>query len=166
MAFPPSGGGGGSIPANMVIWLVIGILVFIALIFVFVFTAAFVWGPRLIRKLSGTTGPMVNGLSGEAIIESIADTGMTVSMRGVGAYAPDYRFVLQVSPAGGEATYRVETKALVPRLYLPLVVPGAHVGVLIDPTDPARVSIDFTRLADLSGRTWVAGQSEYSSVRT
>jgi hypothetical protein len=28
-----------------------------------------------------------------------------------------------------------------------MIVPGARVGVLIDPADPSRVSIDFTRIA-------------------
>ena len=145
------------VPADMVLWLVLGILIFVAVIVVFSITAAFVWGPRLIRKLSGTTGPIKNGVPSDAIIESIADTGMTVTMRGVGAYAPDYRFVLQVTPIGGGAPYQVQTKALVPRLFIPMVVPGARVGVLIDPTDPTKVSIDFGRLGGAAAAGWGAG---------
>jgi hypothetical protein len=144
----------------MVPWLIFGILVFVAVIVVFSITAAFVWGPRLIRKLSGTTGPIANGVPSEAIIESIADTGMTVTMRGVGAYAPDYKFVLQVTPIGGGAPYRVEMKALVPRLYLPMVVPGARVGVLIDPANPTTVSIDFSRMSGASPAGWAASAAE------
>lgn len=104
------------------------------------------YGPWLIRKISGTTGPIKGGLPGDAVIESIADTGTTVTMPDVGPDAPEYKFGLQVTPAAGGAPYQVEVKALVPRLYIPMVVPGAHVGVLIDPTNPMKVSIDFGRM--------------------
>ncbi|MGD0409794.1 MAG: hypothetical protein ABSB34_12500 [Candidatus Limnocylindrales bacterium] len=165
MTFPPPGNGHGSaIPANMVPWLVLGILIFVAVIVVFSITAAFLWGPRLMRKLSGTTGPIKNGEPSDAIIESIADTGMTVTMRGVGSYAPDYRFVLQVSPVGGGAPYQVQTNALVPRLFIPMVVPGARVGVLIDPTDPTKVSIDFGRMGGASAAGWAANPASGASA--
>jgi hypothetical protein len=164
MGFPPPGGNNdGGIPADMVPWLVFGILIFVVVIVVFSITAAFVWGPRLIRRLSGTTGPIKNGVPSDAIIESIADTGVTVTMRGVGAYAPDYRFVLQVTPVGGGAPYRVQMKALVPRLFIPAVVPGARVGVLIDPTDPSKVSIDFSRMGGASAAGWGAGPAAGAS---
>ena len=93
-------------------------------------------GPAADSQADRDHGSIKNGLPGDAIIESIADTGVTVTMWGVGAYAPDYKFGLQVTPAGGGAPYSVEAKALVPRIYIPMVVPGARVGVLIDPTDP------------------------------
>ena len=157
MAFPPPGNNN-SIPGDMVPWLIFGILIFVVVIVVFSITAPFLWGPRLIRKLSGTTGPIRNGVPSDAIIESIADTGVTVTMRGVGAYAPDYRFVLQVTPVGGGAPYRVETKALVPRLYMATVVPGARVGVLIDPTNPMKLWIDFSRMGGASAAGWSAGR--------
>jgi len=146
----PATNSNSSLPGDMVLWLVFGILIFVAVIVVFSITGAFLWGPRLIRKLSGTTGPIENGVPSDAIIEGISDTGITVSMRGVGAYAPDYRFVLQVDPIGGGAPYRVELKALVPRIYIPMVVPGARVGVLVDPANPMNVSIDFTRMGRMS----------------
>jgi hypothetical protein len=157
MAFPPPGNNNSSILGDMVPWLIFGILIFVVVIVVFSITAPFLWGPRLIRRLSGTTGPIKNGVPSDAIIESIADTGVTVTMRGVGAYAPDYRFVLQVTPVGGGAPYRVETKALVPRLYMATVVPGARVGVLIDPTNPMKLWIDFSRMGGAPGAGWSAG---------
>ena len=157
MAFPPPGSNNSGIPGDMVPWLIIGIVVFVVVIVAFSITAPFLWGPRLIRKLSGTTGPIQNGVPSDAIIESIADTGVTVTMRGVGAYAPDYRFVLQVTPVGGGAPYRVQMKALVPRLYIATVVPGARVGVLIDPTNPMNLSIDFSRMGSASAAGWSAG---------
>jgi hypothetical protein len=144
----PASNSSGAISGDMVIWLVLGILVFTAAIVAFAITGAFIWGPRLIRKVSGTTGPIKNGVPSDAIIETIADTGLTVTMRGVGAYAPDYRFGLLVTPLGGGTPYQVEVKALVPRLYIPMVVPGARVGVLIDPADPSNVWIDFSRISD------------------
>jgi len=163
MGFPPPGGNNNGIPGDMVPWLIFGIVIFVVVIVVFSITAPFIWGPRLIRKLSGTTGPIKNGLPSDAIIESIADTGVTVTMSGVGSYAPDYRFVLQVTPVGGGAPYRVQMKALVPRLFIPVVVPGAHVGVLIDPTDPTKVSIDFSRMGGASAAGWGAGPAAGAS---
>src|ERR1035437_8630188 len=159
MAFPPPDNNSSSIPGDMVPWLIFGILIFVVVIVVFSITAPFIWGPRLIRKLSGTTGPIKNGVPSDAIIESIADTGVTVTMRGVGAYAPDYRFILQVTPVGGGAPYRVEVKALVPRLYIPMVVPGARVGVLIAQTNPMKLSIDFNRMGGASAAGWGAGHA-------
>jgi hypothetical protein len=67
-------------------------------------------------------------------------------MPDVGPDAPEYKFGLQVTPAAGGAPYQVEAKALVPRLYIPMVVPGAQVSVLIDPKNPMKVSIDFSRM--------------------
>jgi hypothetical protein len=37
-------------------------------------------------------------------------------------------------------------KAAIPRLYIPLVLPGARIGVLIDPTNPMKVSPDLGRI--------------------
>jgi hypothetical protein len=102
------------------------------------------YGSWLIRKISGVTGPIKGGLPGEAVIESISDTGVTVTMPSVGPDAPEYKFDLQVTPAAGGAAYAVQTKAIVPRLFIPMVVPGANVGVVIDPKDPSKVSIDFS----------------------
>jgi hypothetical protein len=103
------------------------------------------YGGWLIRKLTGTA-TIKGGVPGDAVIESISDTGVTVSGAGFGAEAPEYKFALQVTPAAGGAPYSVETKGIVPRIYIPMVVPGAHVGVLIDPENPAKVSMDFSRM--------------------
>lgn len=133
------------IPLDAIPWIV-----FVVVVVVFSVTAPFLWGPWLIRKLSGVSGPIKGGIASDAFIESIADTGVTVTMPSVGPDAPDYKFTLQVTPIAGGAPYQVVTKALVPRLYVPMVVPGARVGVLIDPTDPQRVSIDFSRINQAS----------------
>jgi hypothetical protein len=81
------------------------------------------------------------------MIESIADTGMTITSGSVGPDAPVYKLGLQVTPVGGVgAPYPVEIKEAIPRLYVPMVLPGARIGVLIDPTNPMKLSIDFSRI--------------------
>lgn len=145
------------------------VVIFVVVVVVFSITAPFLWGPWLMRKMTGTTGPIKGGLPSDAIIESIADTGTTVSMPGVGANAPEYKFGLQVNPPGGAgAPYQVQVKALVPRLFLPMIVPGARVGVLIDPTNPMMLSIDFSRINAASmagaGADPGAGMSEAAAV--
>src|SRR5664279_4274416 len=99
------------------------------------------------RKLSGTTGPIKNGVPSDALIESIADTGTTISSPSVGPDAPVYKLGLQVTPIGGAgAPYQAEVKSAIPRLYIPMVLPGAHIGVMIDPLNPMNVSPDFSRI--------------------
>lgn len=101
----------------------------------------------LVRKFSGTSAPVKNGLPSSALIESIADTGMTITSPSAGPEAPVYKLGLRVTPVGGAgAPYPVEIKEAIPRLYIPMVLPGATIGVLIDPTNPAHVSPDFSRI--------------------
>jgi hypothetical protein len=101
----------------------------------------------LVRKLTGTAGPIKNGVPSDAFIESIADTGTTITSPSVGPDAPVYKLGLQVTPIGGAgAPYQVEAKSAIPRLYIPMVLPGARIGVTIDPLNPMNVSPDFTRL--------------------
>jgi len=109
------------------------------------------------RKMTGTTGPIKNGVPSDALIESIADTGTTVSTPSTGPDAPVYRLGLQVTPIGGAgAPYQVEIKAVIPRLYIPMVLPGARIGVLIDPTDSTKVSADFSRMGAMAGPSMAA----------
>ena len=124
----------------------IPVIVFVVVVVIFSITAPFVWGPWLIRRLAGVSGPIKGGLPSEATIQSIADTGVTVTMSGVGPEAPDYKLGLLVDPVGGGAPYEVTVKTLVPRIFIPMVVPGARVGVTIDPTDPNKVAVDFSRM--------------------
>jgi hypothetical protein len=101
----------------------------------------------LVRKLSGTTAPVKNGVPSTAMIASITDTGMTITSPTAGPDAPVYKLELQVTPIGGAgAPYSVEIKEAIPRLYIPMVLPGATIGVMIDPTDPMKVSPDFSRI--------------------
>jgi hypothetical protein len=136
----------------------IPVIIFVVVVVLLSVTAPFLWGPWLIRKIGGISGPIKGGVPSDAVIESIADTGVTVSMPSVGPEAPDYKFTLQVTPIGGGAPYQVVAKALVPRIYVPMVVPGARIGVVIDPANPQKVSIDFSRLnqAPMTGVVSVA----------
>ena len=129
----------------------IPVIVFVVVVVIFSITAPFVWGPWLIRRIAGVSAPMKGGIPSSATIQSISDTGVTVSMSGVGAEAPDYKFGLAVNPPGGGTPYEVEIKALVPRIYLPMIVPGAQIGVLIDPADPRKVQADFSRMGAAAG---------------
>ena len=101
----------------------------------------------LMRKMTGISGPVKNGVASDAMIESIADTGTTISSPSAGPEAPVYQLGLQVTPIGGAgAPYQVTVKAAVPRLYIPMVLPGARLGVMVDPQNPMNVSPDFTRI--------------------
>jgi hypothetical protein len=103
------------------------------------------YGSWLIRKISGVTGPIEGGLPGSAVVQSITDTGTTVTMPSVGPDAPEYKLGLLVTPAGGGTPYQVETKTFVPRVFIPMMVPGATFAVQIDPKDPRKVSVDFSQ---------------------
>jgi hypothetical protein len=101
----------------------------------------------LMRKMTGIAGPVKNGVPSDAMIESIADTGTTISSPSVGPEAPVYQLGLQVTPVGGAgAPYQVTVKSAIPRLYIPMVLPGARLGVMVDPLNPMNVSPDFTRM--------------------
>jgi len=123
----------------------------------------------LMRKMTGIEGPIKNGVPSDAFLEGIADTGTTITSPSVGPDAPVYQFSLQVTPIGGAgATYPVVVKSAVPRLYIPMVLPGIRVGVMIDPTNPQKVSIDFSRINQAptsgEGADPGAGMSEAAAI--
>ena len=114
----------------------------------------------LMRKVTGIAGPIKNGVPSDAYIESITDTGTTISSSSVGPEAPVYELGLQVTPIGGAgATYAVQVKAAIPRLYIPMVLPGARIGVTVDPKNPTSVSPDFSRISPAGAATAPAGVS-------
>jgi hypothetical protein len=101
----------------------------------------------LVRKLTGTTEAVKNGVPSDSIITGIADTGTTISSPSAGPEAPVYKLTLQVKPMGGAgAPYQVEIKEAIPRLYVPMILPGAPLGVFIDPVNPQHVSPDWSRV--------------------
>ena len=104
------------------------------------------------------TTTIKNGIPATAQIQSIVDTGSTISSPSVGAEAPVYRFQLLVTPPGG-SPYQVTATHAVPRVCIPMIWPGATIGVDIDPKNAARVVPDWNRLnaAPLSAATQFAG---------
>ena len=89
-------------------------------------------------------GSIQNGIPASAVIESISETGMTITTPGVGPQAPVYNLGLLVTPPGGQP-YPAQVTHAIPRIYAPMTVPGANIGVLIDPANPGRVVPDFSR---------------------
>ncbi len=119
-----------------------------------------------LRRFRGTTSSIKNGVPADAVIQSIAETGMTITSPSVGPEAPVYKIGLLVTPPGGGAPYAVEDTHAVPRLYVPMVLPGARIGVFVDPANPMKVVPDWQRL-NAPGQAAVdpgAGMSEAAAV--
>lgn len=76
-----------------------------------------------------------SGVPAEATVVQIWDTGVTVNND------PVVGFLLEVKPEN-QATFQAKTKALVSRLAVPRVQPGARLRVFYDPKDTTRVAID------------------------
>jgi hypothetical protein len=96
-------------------------------------------------QMRGDTAKIKKGIPADALVESIGETGTTISSPSVGPDAPVYHFKLLVTPPAGGTPYRTEMKHAVPRLYVPMVLPGITMGVRIDPKDPMRVAPDWDR---------------------
>lgn len=79
------------------------------------------------------------GLPADAVVVEIWDTGVTVNND------PVVGFVLDVTPADGRPAFQAKTRALVSRLAVPRVQPGARLRVMFDPKDPSRVALDRIR---------------------
>ncbi len=102
-------------------------------------TVALFGVPRLVRLFSSFTGDerlLEHGLPGLATLTAVKPTGWRYNRR-----YPIVRFGLHVQNAGGPQPG--EIRQVVEPDLLPRLVPGAVVGVRIDPADPARVVIDW-----------------------
>jgi hypothetical protein len=97
----------------------------------------------IFSKLMGVDDAVKNGNSSVAVIQSITDTGTTVSMPSTGPDAPVYKLGLLVTPPGGGTQYEAVAKAAIPRLFIPMTLPGARIGILIDPANPQHISPDW-----------------------
>lgn len=75
------------------------------------------------------------GVAADATVVKIWDTGVTVNDD------PVVGFLLDVTPEGRPA-FQAKTKALVGRLAVPRVQPGARLRVMFDPKDTTRVALD------------------------
>ena len=90
---------------------------------------------------------LVDGVPSEAVVQTIADTGWTMSMPGVGAQAPRYELGLLVTPVSQFSTpYVVSVTVVIPRIFVPMIVPGARIPVVVDQANPSHVLVDFTRM--------------------
>lgn len=105
----------------------------------------------LFSKLMGVDSAVKNGTPTVAVIQSITDTGTTVTMPSVGPDAPVYKLGLLVTPPGGGAPYQAESKQAIPRLFVPMTLPGARIGVLVDPSNPLHVAPDWQNFNAAAG---------------
>lgn len=122
------------------------------------------WALNQMRK---DTASIKNGIPADAEVGTITDTGTTISTPSAGAEAPVYRFQLTVTPPGGGAQYPTQMTHAVPRIYIPMVVPGMRMGIKIDPKNPLRVVPDWDRLNapaldDSSGEATADGRAPAS----
>lgn len=97
------------------------------------------------RKFGGTMGSIKNGIPTDAVIQSIAETGVTITSPSIGPKAPVYKMGLLVTPPGGGDPYLVEETHAIPRIFVPMTLPGARIGVLVDPSNPQKVVPDWNR---------------------
>jgi hypothetical protein len=117
------------------------------------------------RKMGGVTGGIKNGLPAQAVIQSLAETGVTISTPSVGPDAPVYKMGLLITPPVGGTPYPVESTHAIPRLFVPIMLPGASIGVLVDPANPAHVVPDWSRIGSpAAGMAGVAPGGEVMSV--
>jgi hypothetical protein len=122
---------------DAVFWSILILIISIGLPLVIIFWA--------FRKFGGTMGSIKNGIPTDAVIQSIAETGMTITSPSIGPGAPVYKMSLLVTPPGGGEPYEVEDTHAIPRLFVPMTLPGARIGVLVDPSNPQKVVPDWAR---------------------
>jgi hypothetical protein len=81
-----------------------------------------------------------HGTPGEAKVVSLGQTGMVVNNN------PVVEFDLEVT-LPGMAPYRTTTRATVPMVALPRVMPGARLPIKADPSEPSKIVVDWARLS-------------------
>lgn len=79
---------------------------------------------------------MATGIPAQAVVQSMADTGVTVNGQ------PLVSFVLGVRMPDGQA-YQVTHRQSLPRIPMGVVAPGATIPVKVDPQRRDRVRIDW-----------------------
>jgi hypothetical protein len=118
----------------------------------------------LFSKLMGVDSEVKNGTPSVAVIQRITDTGTTVTMPSVGPDAPVYKLGLLVTPPGGGAPYEAESKQAIPRLFVPMTLPGARIGVLVDPKNPQHVAPDWQNFNNPAGAAAAAGVVDFDAA--
>lgn len=117
------------------LWLAL-IIIFISLLIalpVVLFSGYLVW--RLFKNSARNRQILATGEAAQAIIISVADTGVTVNN------SPQARLTLEVRPVGRQP-FMAETTFLVGRLQTGMIMPGMSVQVRFDPADPSRVAVE------------------------
>ena len=95
-----------------------------------------VFAIRVIRKTVGPNRSVLqNGIPAHAKIVGVRQTGVMLNNQ------PQIAFELEVQPPGG-ASYRAQTKAVIPMINIPQFQPGAEMPVKIHPADPTQVVLD------------------------
>jgi hypothetical protein len=117
----------------------------------------------LFSKLMGVDSEVKNGTPSVAVIQSITDTGTTVTMPSVGPDAPVYKLGLLVTPPGGGAPYEAESKQAIPRLFVPMTLPGARIGVLVDTKDPQHVAPDWQHYNNPAGAAAAGAEVDFDA---
>lgn len=105
----------------------------------FVLTVSILGACSLAGRLTGETEAREIrrlGVSAKATVLKIWDTGITVNNN------PVVGFLLEVVPEEGPP-YQAETKAIISRLDIPQIQPGAVLPVKYDPENPKRVALDI-----------------------
>ncbi|MDW5595297.1 DUF3592 domain-containing protein [Conexibacter stalactiti] len=88
----------------------------------------------LSRQQADAQRLMATGLIGQATVQALRDTGMTINEN------PQVEFDLLVS-VDGRDPYPVTHRQVVSRLVISNFQPGASIPVRVDPADPTRVLI-------------------------
>jgi hypothetical protein len=84
-------------------------------------------------------GLIESGTPTEARVTGMRETSVRVNNR------PVIGFDLEVTPPRGGDPYPATVKQVVPMAALGSIRPGVSVGVVVDPVDPAKVVVDWTR---------------------
>lgn len=111
---------------------------FVLKLFALAFAVALA-GCGTIGRLTGTGDNeriLDTGIGGLAKVLNIHESGWTVNEN------PVVDFDLEVIPAEGEP-YTAQARALISRLHIPQIQPGAVLPVKIDPADRSKVALDI-----------------------
>lgn len=89
------------------------------------------------EKIQAEQALLASGIPGRATITTFTDTGVLVNF--------DPQVVLDLTVAvGGGPPYELHLTTTVPQIHLSRMRPGADVGVRVDPSEPQRLTIDWS----------------------
>ena len=92
---------------------------------------------RYVRKKVGPDQEILQkGQPAQARVISVQQTGVLVNN------SPQILLQLEIQPQFG-APYQTSTKAVIPLVQIPQIQPGSVIPVLVHPTDPTRVELDY-----------------------